>query len=140
MDRLELLKRLLEAPEMSGVGTPEERAAFIALRIRLLTVREAAEAIGVSKSHVPNLASQLQDKLAKKMAEMRKKDPSAWSAECRTACQGLYDELSVLREESGSDWGDDWLGGHKIGNFDTGTTSQEDWAECRGTSVRYDDE
>lgn len=140
MDRLELLRRLLEAPEMSGVGTPEERAAFIALRIKLLTVREAAEAIGVSKSHVPNLVSQFQAKLTKKMAEIRRKGAAEWSAECRTACQGLYDELSLLKHYSGSDWKTDWLGGHKIGNFDTGTASQEDWAEMRGGRVRLDDE
>ena len=52
MNSLELLKAFLQMPELSTVGTPEERAAFVALRIDGRTVREAGEVIGISKSHV----------------------------------------------------------------------------------------
>jgi DNA-directed RNA polymerase specialized sigma24 family protein len=52
----ELLRMLLQAPELSMVGSSQERAAFIALRIDCRTVRDAGEAIGISKSNVQNLA------------------------------------------------------------------------------------
>jgi len=132
MNPLELLKTFLKVPELSTVGSPEERAAFIALRIDGRTVRDVGETLGISKSHVTNLADLFQTKLAKKMMEMRRKSVATWSAECRT----LYEELSDLMLFDDGDW----LGGHKVGNFDTNRASQEDWAEMRGRSLRFDDE
>ena len=126
----QLLKKFLQVPELSAVGSSQERAAFIALRIDGCTVREAGQAIGISKSNVKNLADLFQAKLAKKMIEIRKKAATTWSAEYRN----LYQELSELMP-----FNDDW-GGPKIGKFDTNGTSQEDWAEMRGTTVRHDGE
>ena len=119
----------LQAPELSTVGSPQERAAFIALRIEGRTVREAGQAIGVSKSNVANLAGLFQAKLTKRMMEMRR-GTATWSTEYRRLNTEL---LELMPFDDG-----DWLGGHKVGNFDTGAASQEDWAEMRGTSLRED--
>ena len=51
MHMQELLKRFLQVPEPATVGIPQERAAFIALRLDGFTVRAAGQAIGVSKSN-----------------------------------------------------------------------------------------
>lgn len=129
MSTLELLRMFLQAPELSTVGSPQERAAFIALRIEGRTVREAGQAIGVSKSNVANLAGLFQAKLTKRMMEMRR-GTATWSTEYRRLNTEL---LELMPFDDG-----DWLGGHKVGNFDTGAASQEDWAEMRGTSLRED--
>ena len=119
----------LQVPELSTVGSPQERAAFIALRIDGRTVRETGQAIGVSKSNVQNLANLFQAKLRKKMMEMVKKRGITWSAEFRR----LYDELSELLPDE--------YGGYKIGDFKPHGFSREDWAEMRsGVSPRFDDE
>jgi hypothetical protein len=122
---------------MSVVGSAQEWAAFIALRIERQTVRQVAQAIGVSKSQVTNLAALFQDKLATRMIDLeRKRHPlSKEYLELRGA---LLNQLHELQEESGSD--DDWYGGHKIGNFSPGSVSREDWAEATGTPVRDPDE
>jgi len=127
----ELLKMVLQVPELSTVGSPQERAAFIALHLEGRTVREAGQAIGISKSNVKNLADLFQTKLSKKMREMRKKRGTTWSAEY----QRVFTELSeILLDE-------DWEGGYKIGHFDPNGFSQEDWAEVRGGSgPKFDDE
>ncbi|HEX2712392.1 MAG TPA: helix-turn-helix domain-containing protein [Candidatus Acidoferrales bacterium] len=129
-----LFKALLQVPELSTVGTAQERAAFIALRIDGRTVREAGELVGVSKSHVTNLADRFQAKLIKRMMELRRKPTSACSAEYRKVCGGLYERLCELR-----DFGDDW-GDYKIGNFKPDAASQEDWAEMRGMTLKFEDE
>lgn len=126
----EFLKMLLRVPELTTVGLPEERAAFIALRIDGRTVREAGNVIGVSKSHVANLADLFQAKLCKKIVEMRRKRPSTWSTEY----QHLERELWELMPPDYSG------GGHKIGNFSPGDMSQEDRVEAMGWgSPRFDD-
>jgi len=127
-------KVLMQAPELSDVGSPEERAAFSALRIDGQTVRQVGQAIGVSKSHVTNLADQFQAKLIKRMAALRRKPASSYSAEYRLACRSLHERLSELRDF------DDDLGLYKIGNFSPGLGSKEDYAECTGASLRFDDE
>ena len=130
MKLAELLKTFLQVPELSTVGNPQERAAFIALHIDGRTVREAGEAIGVSKSHVRNLADLFQAKLTKKIMEIGKKRDTPWSPEYRR----LYEELSELLPY-------DYGGDHKIGNFDPQAVTREDWAEARGGVIlRFDDE
>lgn len=116
------------------MGSPQERAAFSALHIDARTVREAGQAIGVSKSHVTNLADQFQAKLIKRMMELKRKPPSTCSAEYRKTCQGLYDRLCQLR-----DFGDE-EGLYKIGNFTPGLGSKEDWAECTGINLHLEDD
>jgi hypothetical protein len=130
----DLFKALMRVPELSTVGSPQERAAFTALRIEGRTVREVGQAIGVSKSHVTNLADQFQAKLIKRMMELRRKPPSTSSGEFRNACQGLYDRLCELR-----DFHDD-EGLYKIGNFTPSLSSKEDWAECTGINLHLDDD
>jgi len=130
----ELFKALMQLRELSTVGSTEERAAFTSLRIDGRTVRDAGQATGVSKSHVTNLADQFQAKLIKRMMELRRQPASACSAEYRKVCRGLYERLCELR-----DFGDDW-GDYKIGNFKPGAASREDWAEMRGTTLRFEDE
>jgi len=44
----------LQTPELSTVGSAQERAAFISFRLDRRTVREVGQAIGVSKSQVTN--------------------------------------------------------------------------------------
>jgi hypothetical protein len=135
MNVLELLKAFLQVPELSTVGSAQERAAFIAIRLNGRTVREAGQAIGVSKSQVTNLADLFQAKLARRMMELRK-NWIAVSAEYRTLYQDLYEQLAWLRVVHETDG--DWWGGHKVGNFDTTAISREDWAEVTGTRLRND--
>jgi hypothetical protein len=130
----DLFKALLRMPELSTVGSLQERAAFTGLRIEGRMVREVGQAIGVSKSHVTNLADQFQAKLIKRMMELRRKPPSTGSAEYRNACQGLYDRLCELRDFHGDE------GLHKIGNFTPNLGSKEDWAECTGINLHLDDD
>lgn len=127
-------KALLQVPELSTIGTVEERAAFTALRIDGRTVREAAEVVGVSKSHVTNLANQFQVKLIRKMSELRRKPASARSAEYRAASHALYERLCELREFECDE------GLFKIGNFTPGLGSREDWAECTGQPLKFEDD
>lgn len=119
----------LQLPELSTVGTPQERAAFIALRVEGRTVREVGQAIGVSKSGVNKLAELFQHKLKRKMIEVgRKRDT------CSPEFRRLRAELLELFLDH-----DDWAG--KIGSFDPHTYSREDWAECRtGVRLKFDDE
>jgi hypothetical protein len=133
----ELLKAFLQVPELSTVGSAQERAAFIAIRAEGRTVREAAQAIGVSKSQVANLADLFQTKLATRMMELRRKR-TAGSEEYRILYKDLHGRLGELQEESGSE--DDWVGGEKIGSFNAGKMSREDRAEAMGTSLRDPDE
>lgn len=137
VNTLELLKAFLQVPELSNVGSEQERTAFIALRLDGRTVRETAQAIGFSKSHVANLAELFQARLRKRIAQLRSKRVAV-SAEFRTLYLGLYEEPWNLQDASGSI--DDWYGGHKVGNYNTGSVSREDWAEVRGTSLRDLDE
>jgi hypothetical protein len=137
MNVSELLKRFLQLPELAAVGSSQERAAFVALRIDRLAVREAGQAIGVSKSQVTNLADLFQTKLATRMVALKRRGRSV-SAEYLTLQRQLYDRLWALSYESGSnDW--DWDG--KIGNFKVSAVSREDLAECFGEpSPRFDGE
>jgi hypothetical protein len=126
----ELLRMLLQVPELSTVGSSQERAAFIALRIDCCTVRDAGQAIGISKSNVQNLADLFQAKLRKKVTEIRNKRESTWSAEFRQ----LHGELLDLLP-------DDYEGGVTIGDFQSGRMSREDRAEATGRpSPRFDDD
>jgi hypothetical protein len=138
MIALELIKAFLQVPELLTVGSAQERAAFIATCLEGRTVREAAQAIGVSKSQVTNLADLFKVKLATRMMELRKKRVAV-SAEYRTLSRDLYERLCEVRNASGND-DDDWWGGHKIGSFDTRAVSREDWAEATGTRLRDPDE
>jgi hypothetical protein len=137
MNASELLKAFLQVPELSTVGSAQERAAFIAIRLERRTVRETGEALGVSKSQVANLADLFQAKLATRMMELQKKG-RAVSAEYLALERKLHYELGRLSEESGSDvW--DW--GAQIGHFRDCGLSREDLAECFGEpSPRFDDE
>lgn len=133
----DLLRKFLVVPELSGVGSAQERAAFVALHIERRTVREAGEAIGVSKSQIPNLANVFQTKLAAKIGVLRRKR-IAGSPEYKAAFAALRDRLLELADESGSyDW--DWDG--KVGHFRYSDGTREDLAECFGRpSPRFDDE
>jgi hypothetical protein len=133
----ELLRGFVNVPELSAVGSAQERAAFIALHVEGWTIREAAEALGISKSQVPNLANLFQTKLAAKIGELRRKR-IAGSPEYKAAFVALRDRLYALAEESGSDvW--DWDG--KVGHFKDSAGCCEDLAECFGyPSPRFDDE
>jgi hypothetical protein len=132
MDPGELLKAFLQVPELLTVGSAQERAAFIAIRIEKRTVREAAEAIGVSKSQVTNLADLFQMKLATKVMELR-----TGSEEFRALYKDLRERLYELQEESGSDrfWYE-----HKVGSFKPGDMSREDRAEAMGMPLINTDE
>jgi hypothetical protein len=128
----DLLRKFLVMPELSGVGSAQERAAFVALHIERRTVREAAEALGVSKSQVPNLANVFQTKLAAKIGELERKR-IAGSPEYKTAFVALRHRLYELAEESGSD--------NDYERYRDWTPSREDLAECFGQpSPRFDDE
>ena len=131
---VELFKALMRVPELSTVGSPEERGAFSGLRIDGRTVREVGRAIGVSKSHVANLADRFQAKLIKRMAELRRKPAASYSTEFQNVCQGFRARLSGI-----TSFDDDWTD-HKIGNFRPGATSREDWAECTGEPLLFEDE
>jgi hypothetical protein len=138
MKSRELLKALLDLPEMSSVGSTQERVAFISLHIEGRTVRETAQMIGVSKSQVPNLATLFLTKLGAKIQEFeRKRIPlSKKYLECRDALQRY---LYELQDESGSnDFSD--LDSRKIGTFNPGSVSREDWSEVRGLPLNDRDE
>lgn len=128
----ELLCQFLQAPELSTVGSSQERAAFVALYIEGRTVREAGAAIGVSKSQVTNLANVFQAKVTARIMELQSKGIGG-SVEYKAAFRALSDRLVDLADESGSL---DYYGDpneHKL--------SREDMAECFGQpSPRYDDE
>ena len=122
----------MNVPELSEVGSTQERAAFVALHVEGRTVREAAEAIGVSKSQVANLSNLFQAKVAAKIGELQRKHIGG-SPEYKAAFVALRDRLYALSEESGSDaydWVDwDWK------------PSREDLTECFGLPTpRFDDE
>jgi len=128
----DLLRAFVNVPELSEVGSTQERAAFVALHVEGRTVREAAEAIGVSKSQVANLSNIFQAKVAAKIGELQRKH-SGGSPEYKAAFVALRDRLYALAGESGSDaydWVDwDWK------------PSREDLAECFGLPTpRFDDE
>jgi hypothetical protein len=133
----ELLRAFLQVPELSTVGSAQERAAFIAVRLDGRTVRETGDAIGVSKSQVSNLADLFQEKLAKRIIELRS-ERIAGSEQYRTLYRDLRNHLLELFEASGSD--DDSENGHKVGSFSPGAMSREDRAEATGTSLRDSDE
>jgi hypothetical protein len=137
MKSRESVRALVQLPEMCMVGSAQERAAFIALRIDGQTVREAGQVIGVSKSQVTNLATQFQDKLAARILNLERKRLPV-SREYLELRRTLIEHLHELQEESGSD--DDWYSGQKIGNFSPGSVSREDWAEVRGIPLRDPDE
>jgi hypothetical protein len=121
----ELLQGFLATPELATVGSPQERAAFIALHINKLTVREAGRSIGVSKSHVQNLAAQFETKLRRKVVELSKRGRSTLSAE--------YAQVhGALLEQVPEDYDD---GGEKIGDFEPHRLSREDLAEAFGTRL-----
>lgn len=126
----ESLKALLDLPEMSSVGSTQERVAFILLRIEGRTVRDTAQVLGVSKSQVPNLAMLFLTKLGVKIKELDRKPAPAVSKEYLECRDALRHHLYELQDESGSV--DYATGGHKIGNFSPGSVSREDWAEARG--------
>jgi len=125
----ELLKAFLELPEVCTVGRTQERAAFIAVHIERRTIREACEAIGVSKSQVKNLADLFQTKLTTRVSDLgRKRTPV--SKEYGELHRALLDQLGKLQEESGSTDYD----------YDDYKLSREDWAEVTGTPLRDPDE
>lgn len=118
-------------PELSSVDSAHERAAFVAIHVEGRTIREAAGALDVSKSQVPNLANVFQTKLAAKIGELRRKR-IAGSPEYKAAINALRKRLNELAEESGRD--DD----RDDGDW---TLSREDLAECFGQPTpRFDDE
>ncbi len=132
METPELLRMFLQVPELSTVGSPEERAAFIALRIDGRTVRQAGQAIGISKSHVQNLANLFEVRLAKKIREIGKTREKQWSPEYRR----LYETLIAGVPRDYDDYG-----GHKVGHFEPGKLSREDLSEAFGrSSPESDDE
>ena len=133
----ELLRKFLDLPELSSVGSVQERAAFVAVHVEGRTVREVAEALGVSKSQVPNLARVFQDKLAVKIGELGRKRIGG-SPEYKAAFAALRDRLLELADESGSN---DWLWNGKVGHFRYCDGTPEDKAECFGQPApRFDDE
>ena len=123
----------MNVPELSAVGSAQERAAFIALRVQGRTIREAAEALGVSKSQVENLSNLFQDKVAAKIVELQRKHMGG-SPEYRAAFIALRDRLYQIAEENGrADW-DDW-------DYSDWKPSREDLHECFGLPIpRFDDE
>lgn len=129
MNPVAQLEAFLEVPELSMVGSAPERAAFIAVRLKGITVREAGQSLGVSKSSVTNLADQFQEKLAARMMELNRKRIPV-SAEYRNLYRVLYDRLCEVRSENGNDdWDDsEW------------TISREDRAEAFGKPVSGHDE
>jgi hypothetical protein len=137
MHSAELIRAFVNVPELSAVGSAQERAAFVALHVEGRTIREAAEVLGVSKSQVANLSSLFQTKVAAKIGELQRKHVGG-SPEYRAAFVALRERLYELADESGSDsW--DWDG--KIGHFRDSGASKEDLAECFGLPTpRFDDE
>ena len=123
MKTQELLRLLIQTPELSTVGSSDERAAFIARRIDDRTVREAGDDIGVSKSNVENLANLFQTKLTKKMTEILNRNESTWSPEFRQ----LHAEASEIMPYEY--------------DFDDSEMSREDKAEAFGhRAPTFDDE
>lgn len=127
-----LLRAFVNAPELSAVGNAQERAAFIALHVEGQTVREAAGALGVSKSQVASLSNRFQTKVAAKIGELHRKHISC-SPEYKAAFIAIRNRLYEIAEENGTDdysWDDS---GCKL--------SREDLAECFGLArPRFDDE
>jgi hypothetical protein len=126
MNSVELLKAFLQVPELSTVGSALERAAFIAVRVEGRTVREVAEAIGISKSQVTNLADLFQAKLATKVMQSR-----TGSEEYRLLYRRLQERLWKVQEADGTEDYDD------PGEF---KLSREDYAEVTGTPLKDPDE
>ena len=137
MDIGELLKAFVQLPEICMVGSAQERAAFVALRIERKTVRQAAHAIGVSKSQLTNLAAVFQQKLATRIMDLDRKRLRV-SKEFLQLRGALLSQLYELQEASGSD--DYGYEGHKIGHFSPGNVSREDWAEVTGMPLKDADE
>jgi|SRR6266446_133216 len=127
----ELIRAFVNVPELSAVGSAQERAAFVAIHVEGRTVREAAEALGVSKSQVANLSNLFQAKVAAKIGELQRKHVGG-SPEYKAAFNALLERLYELAAESGSDRYQfclDWA------------FSREDLAECfGGPAPRFDDE
>lgn len=122
----------MNVPELSAVGCAQERAAFIALQVEGRTIREAAEALGVSKSQVANLSNLFQAKVAAKIGELRRKRFGG-SPEYKAAFIALRDRLYEIAEENGSD-DYDW-------DYSNSKPSREDLAEAFGLpNPRFDDE
>lgn len=125
-------------PELSSVGSAQERAAFVAIHVEGRTVRETAGALGVSKSQVANLACLFQTKVAAKIGELQRKHTGG-SPEYKAAFNALHKRLCELAEESGSSRYDYWDG--KVGHFSDDGASREDLAECfGGPAPRFDEE
>lgn len=128
----QLLRAFVNVPELSAVGSAQERAAFIALHVEGRTTREAAEALGVSKSQVANLCNLFQAKVAAKIGELQRKHIGG-SPEYKAAFTALRDRLYQIAEENGSD-DYDW-------DDSSSKLSWEDLAECFGRrSPGFDDE
>ena len=131
MHSAKLLRAFVNVPELSAVGSAQERAAFIALHVEGRTMREAAEALGVSKSQVANLCNLFQAKVAGKIGELRRKHIGG-SPEYKAAFIALRDRLYQIAEDNGADY--DW-------DYSNSKTSREDLAECFGLpSPRFEDE
>lgn len=127
-----LLRTLVNVPELSAVGSAQERAAFIALHVEGRTVREAAVTLDVSKSQVANLSNLFQAKVASKIGELRRKRIGC-SPEYKAAFIAIRNRLHEMAEENGrSD--NDW-------DYSDWKPSREDLAECFGLPIpRCDDE
>jgi hypothetical protein len=126
----DLLRALIESPELATVGSPKERAAFIGLNLERRTVREASKLAGVSKSGVQSLAQLFQAKLRKRIQKVQAVRPEFWSVPFRKAYRELADAIEPDYESS-----------HKVGHVDMGHLSNEDLAEAFGHhSARGGDE
>lgn len=133
----ELLRAFVNVPELSAVGSGQERAAFVALHVEGRTIREAAEALGVSKSQVANLSNLFQSKMTAKMGELQRNHIGG-SPEYKAAFSALLTRLYQLEDESGSN---DWHWNGKVGHFRYSDGTREDKAECFGQPApRFDDE
>jgi predicted DNA-binding protein (UPF0251 family) len=128
----DLLRVFVNVPELSAVGSALERAAFIALQVEGRTMREAAEALGVSKSQVANLCNLFRAKVAAKIGELHRNHIGG-SPEYKAAFIALRDRLNEIVEENGSD-DYDW-------DYSNSKPSREDLAECFGLpNPRFEDE
>lgn len=93
-------------------------------------MREAEQATGISKSHVPNLAGLFQAKLREKVIEIRHQRESTLSVEFRELREELHDLIPPEYE-----------GYITIGDYEPGGMSREDRAEATGRPApRFDDE
>jgi hypothetical protein len=132
MSSTELLRAFVNVPELSAVGSAQERAAFIALQVEGRSIRVAAEALGVSKSQVANLSNLFQAKVAAKISELYRNHIGG-SPEYKAAFIALRDRLYEIAEENGSD-DFDW-------DYSDWKPSREDLAECFGLPTpRFEDE